>query len=443
MKWPDYCGEIKMGEQWDITFVPVHDSVDKVIPSRFVIVLTVKPCAGGVFAQMPESYYVDGNNEVKQMDFEMWSSRMLGKEALKYCVPVLVQRREKWSTPTGQCNYMKLTQQFENLRQQAKWKIIRRMATHLIEHVEKNPHNSNVNDELLSLFQLVAVAYSQGEFNEARKLQLKMRDKTRHAEDTAIFEVEKRYSLAAIERASCNYDEALRVIKEGLSEVERAPCGFVPATFYALAISISSILISRDTAENHMENARKYCGYALQHLEFVSDEFDIAKEELRQRINITLSFLYLRTSIAYGPYTQASFENSNEGHVSPEDLKYVADLVAATEKSLANLEIECKNSLKFNKCRQLIVKSDQHARYAQLTSRPADRRFYLAKSLKFVKKALKKAELNEFEEIKLYCTSREEELNHALHFLKDIEPSEAGENEEANAIIDSIINSAT
>ena len=70
MIWPEKSGKIVRGKQWDIKFVPVKNGND-----RFVIVVSVSPCSGGVFTQEPESYFVD-NNEVKKMSFETWKRKM-------------------------------------------------------------------------------------------------------------------------------------------------------------------------------------------------------------------------------------------------------------------------------------------------------------------------------------------------------------------------------
>lgn len=73
MKWPE---KPQRGTHWEIYFEPVNDGQGHKIPSRFVIVVFVGQCPGGVFAEEPESYHlVDG--EVKKMSWPVWSSRFL------------------------------------------------------------------------------------------------------------------------------------------------------------------------------------------------------------------------------------------------------------------------------------------------------------------------------------------------------------------------------
>ena len=51
------------------------DNGYKQIPSTFVVVVTVVQCAGGVFAEEPESYRVV-NGKVETIPFELWKKRI-------------------------------------------------------------------------------------------------------------------------------------------------------------------------------------------------------------------------------------------------------------------------------------------------------------------------------------------------------------------------------
>ena len=74
MIWPKESGKIERGKHWNIKFVPVKDCNEK----RFVIVVSVSPCSGGVFTKEPESYYVE-DGKVKKMSFETWKKNMYFK----------------------------------------------------------------------------------------------------------------------------------------------------------------------------------------------------------------------------------------------------------------------------------------------------------------------------------------------------------------------------
>lgn len=77
MIWPNNAPQ--RGIHWDIFFEPLVDNGYKQIPSAFVIVVTVVQCAGGVFAEKPESYrLVNGKQEA--IPFEIWKKRVTSDE---------------------------------------------------------------------------------------------------------------------------------------------------------------------------------------------------------------------------------------------------------------------------------------------------------------------------------------------------------------------------
>ena len=84
MIWPEESGEIERGKQWDINFIPVVNC--DVNERRFVIVMSVFPCCGGVFAKEPESYCVE-DGVVKKMSFEIWKTKLLQRPRRNANIP--------------------------------------------------------------------------------------------------------------------------------------------------------------------------------------------------------------------------------------------------------------------------------------------------------------------------------------------------------------------
>ena len=348
MIWPKESDEIKRGKQWDVKFFPVTncDANEK----RFVVVVSVFPCSGGVFTKEPESYYVE-NNEVKKMDFETWKRNMYYKVS-----EPKEMNRNTWNSEAEE-NYMRKTQELEELRQRADWEMI-------ISKYEESLNTRDVNTKLICLFQMVAVRYRQGKFKRAENYLNEFRSMMSKAKDPSVFDVEERYSASAIERSRGDYRKAWDIIEESLPKADMAPAGFVPASFYANAVSVLGKLVQDKSfidenkhdkdfegiVRRHVKNAKRLCDMALQHLVYFKDEFKIAKEKLEQRVNITLALLCLKTA--------------GEDLAFDSDLKTADDKIKEAEKSFEKLKQEGV-VLKFNNCRLLLAKSQLHSELAK------------------------------------------------------------------------------
>ena len=364
MIWPKESGEIKRGKQWNIKFVPVRncDANEK----RFVIVVSVFPCSGGVFTKEPESYYVERKYEIKtgqakkrktekdevtEMNFETWKMNMYYKVS-----EPKEMNRNTWSSKAEK-NYMKKTQELEELRQRADWEMI-------ISKYKESLNTRDVNTKLICLFQMVAVRYRQGKFKRAENYLNEFRSMMSKAKDPSVFDVEERYSASAIERSRGDYRKAWDIIEEGLPKADMAPAGFVPASFYANAASVIGKLVQDKSfidenkhdkdfegiVRRHVKNAKRLCDMALQHLVYFKDEFKIAKEELEQRVNITLALLCLKSA--------------GEDLAFDSDLKTADDKIKEAEKSFEKLKQEGV-VVKFNYCRLLLAKSQLHSELAK------------------------------------------------------------------------------
>ena len=74
----------------------------KQIPSTFVVVVTVVQCAGGVFAEKPESYRVV-NGKPESIPFETWRKRVSSNSSLHRWKTWVgnVGRKRGWETWVG------------------------------------------------------------------------------------------------------------------------------------------------------------------------------------------------------------------------------------------------------------------------------------------------------------------------------------------------------
>ena len=438
--WPDYCCKPQRGQEWDIFFVPVKNSEGEVIPSIFVIVIAVGCCSGGVFVDVPESYHiVDG--KVEKMSLELWKAKFLssatasatednqslvttdrvGKETPGCPAPrtslsspsesgdLRLSSRIPWTKKSNETRYMMLTEYLENLRQLGKWSGIRDLA-----QMVKNHHHSSINDELVSIFQLTAVAYRQGHFKKAKDHLKDFQTKVSSSEDSVIFQLEGCYSASSIERSRGDYKQAWTIIEDGLSLVNRVPAGLVPAAFL---LNAGSILISLMNDKSYLadskkqshgltlkkrnvDQAKRYCHEALDHLKYVKKEYEIAKEELSQRISVTLCFLYLGSSISAGPYE----EEGNSTSVSTDDLDCVVEKIADSKKSLE--KCTDREMLYYNNCRLQIVESDMYFRRSQQSCAASEKGFYVKRSLALVENVFELAKTKKFQEIMRYCNFR-------------------------------------
>ena len=392
MIWAGNSSEIKCGEQWDIKFVPVINDVNEIIQSTFVVVISVRPFIGGVFTAEPESYCVE-NGEVKKMPFDSWRENMYVKieEPKVFERTSWVKRNEK--------EYMKVTEHLGRLRQVGKWMQI--------EEYCRDSKNASVNVQLIVLFQLTAVKYRQGDLEAAKKYLDEFHERSfkDDVQDKTICDLEGRYSAQAIKGSCGKYEEAWSIIEGGFPVADIVPAGFLLASYYSNAASVLSNLVhdksfigvSKDNKDfkkkvcDRIKLAIKYCVLALQHLLYINDEFEMAKEDLRQKIHIAWAHLLLRSA-------------DKDASVSDSDIESATLHINEVEKSF----LKVKANLKFNYCRLLLVKSDLLLRKYQLTKPDVFSEIVFSKQ--FAEEALELSDRYTFKEIKMDCVSRRETL---------------------------------
>ena len=195
-----------------------------------------------------------------------------------------------------------------------------------------------------------------------------------------------------------------------------------------------------------------FCHRALQHLLYIEDEFEIAREDLKQRINITLASLHLKSADPkYSPPSSSPdneldeatklvdekeeslhLKSANPNHSSSSDTEIVKAmiLIGETEKSL--MKLRGTERLTFNSCCQLLVKSDLYFHKYQ-SELSGGRIKHIKESCKYVEEAQNLAEDNIFEEIEKLCEKRKQNLKvHSEKVKKD-------EVEEVETIVDELL----
>jgi hypothetical protein len=369
MIWAE-LGEIECGKQWDIKFVPVKNCDSETLPLTFVIVISVLPCPGGVFAEEPESYHVvDG--EVKKIPFDTWKEKVkTWNSGLKRKNEVPMEMKRKTWSSGNSCEkaYMKVTQELVKL---GKWQEIKKICKILCEQ-----ENQHINTKSVALFHLVTIECCLGEDENAVKhlkelYEWRWRISTNGDEDKSITRLGEINSASAIERFSDN-QEVWKIIEKGLQCCVDAPAGLIPAAFYAYAASFLSKLVDNesfmgvsrkdecfeDKVQENVKRVEHFCDLALQYIEHLKDDFGIDKEELKQRINITLASLYLKSeSILDHP------------QVSSSDIDKAAKKISEAENYSLKLKKGCWN---FNCCCILLAKSDLCLRQYQLKETDID-----------------------------------------------------------------------
>ena len=137
---------------------------------------------------------------------------------------------------------------------------------------------------------------------------------------------------------------------------------------------------------------------------YIQDEFEIAREELKQRVKITLAVLYLKSL------------DIDHGSVSSSAIKNAAAMISEAEKSLMILEGTPR--LNYNQSRLLIAKSDLYFRKYRLEKTVNTRLELLKASLQYVQEAQDLATKHGFEEMEELCKSKKDKIDEELTKVK-------------------------
>ena len=283
MIWPKESGKIERGKHWNIKFVPVENCNEK----RFVIVVSISPCSGGVFTKEPESYYVE-DGKVKKMSFETWEKNMYFK------VKKILEINRTTCSSQGNEN--------------ADWNAIE------AKFVESLNDTSDINTKLVYLIQMIALQYRQGKLETVQKY---LKD---------VHEITSKTNDACSKRSSALANEPPRFILHAVSVVDE---------FVKKECSIDKNKDDNDfegNVQEHVERTKGFCDKALQDLMNLNEDC-----ELELRINITLTLLFLCSA-------SNVLEHKSDIAITPDNLK-------EAEKYMKNLEQNgtplAKNHLSF------------------------------------------------------------------------------------------------
>ena len=288
MIWPKHCGAPKRGKQWDIFFEPVKDAEGKPVPLTYVIVIAVAPCAGGVFAEEPESYRVSPNGTV---------CRYLDVGLPYYCLHGLVDQTESSYT-------VHKTSDGNNDKQQADADIqeetehVKSLAEPDADIVPSYVGRSRHNDvNLIILAERVAFAYRSGQYKKAKKL-LQMFEECLDfpsSQDIEVFRFKAVYAKSAIARAEGKYKESYSIAIDGLQLAQQIPAGIVTAWFFNHVALVEALLYFSVQSAIMERSVRFLQVLALQHAQAssIEQEFCISMAELRQRVHINRAIALL------------------------------------------------------------------------------------------------------------------------------------------------------
>ena len=308
-----WCGgELTKGKQWEIQFEQVKDENMSVIPSLFVVIISVAPLLGGLFTKEPESYHVV-KGEVKRMSFDEWKSKFFGDEPSNTVTAPRNVNRSQWSSVKMQKIYHTVSEKLSNYRNDYNFTAFERCA----KWAEKTFRESDV--KLIILAERIARAYRTGLYEKAKRLLAEYEEclSSSSTKDALVFWYKAVYAASAIARAEGDYQKSYEIATGGLQQAEFIPAGIVTALFYTHVALVETILSQTTEEENKAisfrEAANDHYLKALQHAQAssVEREFFISLADLRQRVYINRTI----TSLGY------CFSGEHVGGVKPTDLE--------------------------------------------------------------------------------------------------------------------------
>ena len=286
--WPG--GKLKRNRHWDIQFAPVKDkNQNELIPSLFVIIISVEPLRGGLFTQEPKSYHVVHSRLVR-MTFTEWRRRFFADEQSSAVIDVVpsVFGQTKWNSEETQrnCHYvLQSLVKYQNDGDHYEFEKFAAFAQRRFQVTEV---------QLVILGERSAHAYKSGHFEKADSLIAKYESSLSKADtkDCSVFRLRAAYAKSAISRAKGDCRKSYAIAREGLQLAEMVPAGIITAWFY-IHVAIVEKLLSQETKEEAervslVRSALDHYIKALQHSKAssVEQEFFITVADTQQRICI-------------------------------------------------------------------------------------------------------------------------------------------------------------
>ncbi|XP_046843261.1 uncharacterized protein LOC124437322 [Xenia sp. Carnegie-2017] len=390
---------------WKISFHPVFDcQIQKFSTFRYIIVLSVAKCPGGVHVEEPESYHLE-KGKVSRIPFSLWKKRFI--EDAKKCeahrswnensasqaivalygtkdIPVI-----KWSSAEYEKDYMSITQHMEELRNNGCWRQINTIEKKILGSDEYN-----ADQKLAVTFQCTAAAYRQKRFTAANKYLESYHSLVKDAKNLTIFEVQELYSLSAIKRSEKDYEASYGYTCQALQKMQLIQPGWITAWYLCNAASLLTIFAGEESdpqkKDDLIEQAKRFYEQALVHNQAII-AYPKAAANLHHRVHINLAMLCMDSS------PSKAVINLNQD-IPLCKIQMARDSLHAAEN------FEGPPMTGFNEFHFLLAKSDLALRCYERD--PVEGRGYLSEAITNAKRAYEVANDKAFAEVQHYAETR-------------------------------------
>ena len=446
--WPEEHGKPELGKHWDISFLPVLDSITKeAIPDLFVIVVAIACCPGGVFLDYPEAYeYNDG--KIQRMKFNRWKKRLLHdahmRDIVKFCrehswkdvgahkvvegqqsdskaskqdhspvsavcdsecisIPFAIPKVSPPNTKSRTfCS--RVTDYMEQLIQDGNFDKLRLFASKMCPRSKGFP-GSDI--EVAVRFMLALGAYRRREFVEAYNELEKASSLITSTGNANEFQVQRLHLLACFFRGEGEYDKSYKVTYDALQEIEGISSGWHTAWVLNDAGYLFSILAGEERNEEVRESLKQQAillyTKAIDHtLEIEEnqnegDQCSVLKSNLLHRCHIRRAML----SLGCKPLAE---DDDNYQKVTKEDIGVAISSILVVEES----SLKEDSLTDVNQCYLYLVKSDLNYRRSQFNKNNQEK--YIKTAREWATRARDLADKDQFRGVIKYAESRLDRL---------------------------------
>ena len=245
MKWPQNYHKPQRGKQWNIFFEPVVDARSNPIPSTFVIIISVRPCVGGVFTEAPESYYVV-EGKMRKMSFKDWWRCFTGISKYTEFQPIPSQApRVQWSSEKNRQFCLILSERLAQYRNDGDTKAFKTLSQLAIEYFPA------CNAHLIVTAEETVVAFKFHNFRKSESLLAKFESLLKDSADSVIFEVRLLLLRSMIEHSRGNYLLSYERAQHGLQMMQLIPADLTTVELYIQAAMVNAVLTATHDIEQH------------------------------------------------------------------------------------------------------------------------------------------------------------------------------------------------
>ncbi len=397
MKWRH--GEPQEGVNWSLNFRPVTDETgEPLTPSKFVMIVFVRPYLGGVFVEEPESYYIDNvsseTGTVKKLSFSDWLVYFkVQRLPWSFNVMPVISSRVPWSSPKEREIYLGFT----------KWLVTYRNDNNL-QGFEKLKRLANVDERyretgaLVVMAEEVAVQYKRQQFVEADALLTGFSECVKRSTNNKQFHVVKAiYLKSRIERAKGKYENSYQIAKICSQEMQKIPAEFITVWSYMHLSMLANIRGVRENDPTKFKEAQVWLNLAWRDASAL-DEFPTGFADLYQKLHIYGAMTLLRCSLV--------------GEVAKVKVK-VKDVEAAAEELSKAYKCVMKGELmtRYREIQFLFAQCGVYLRHSQLRKEKKKSLEYLKRALTWAKQAESLACECEFRDMRGYATTFQQIIN--------------------------------